>query len=263
MELSITQASQKANVTEATIRNWIKSGKLEARKDGKTWKISEKALKKQITGPVGKQADESIMSEENIARIAGKVVEEIQGIFEQTQARQAELAQASETLRKEHAELQGRVAWLENEMAGVKDCLKEFAQQARQPEKPAKQDQRLPGKPEPSQEKPTVQEKKAEQPQEETAEKWARENAEKWLDEPCQYGKAKGRTWRQLAENQGTKIEIKGVPSLPRAYLHAIESWHQCESVWAKMKAKVALEVVRKETETYHNHYNHPAEHGF
>jgi len=259
MELSITQASQKANVTEATIRNWIKAGKLEARKDGKTWKISEKALKKQISG----QMDESIMSEENIARIAGKVVAEIQGIFEQTQARQAELAQASETLRKEHAELQDRVAWLESEMAGVKEYLKESGQQARQPEKPAQPDQRLPGKPEPSKEKPTVQEQKAEKPQEETAEKWARENTEKWLDEPCQYGKAKGRTWRQLAENQGGKIEIKGVPSLPRAYLHAIESWHQCESVWAKMKAKVALEVVRKETEPYHNHYNHHAEHGF
>jgi hypothetical protein len=64
----------------------------------------------------------------------------------------------------------------------------------------------------------------AAQPDEEVAEKWTRENLAEWLDTPCLFGKAEGRTWRQLAENRGEKIFLKDKPSQPRAYLHAIES---------------------------------------
>jgi outer membrane biosynthesis protein TonB len=91
--------------------------------------------------------------------------------------------------------------------------------------------------------------KDAAQPDEETAEKWTRENLAEWLDTPCLFGKAEGRTWRQLAENRGEKIFLKDKPSQPRAYLHAIESWQNC-GVWLRMKARVALEVGKNGTDS-------------
>jgi hypothetical protein len=81
------------------------------------------------------------------------------------------------------------------------------------------------------------------------AEKWTRENLAEWLDTPCLFGKAEGRTWRQLAENRGEKIFLKDKPSQPRAYLHAIESWQAC-GVWLRMKARVALEVGKNGTDS-------------
>ena len=105
----------------------------------------------------------------------------------------------------------------------------------------------------------TGEARKADQPDEVKAEKWARENLEVWLDQPCPYGKAQGRTWRDLAANKGEKINLKGIESMPRAYLHAIENWQDCESVWKKMKAKIALEVVETKG---HSHYSHQAEIG-
>lgn len=77
---------------------------------------------------------------------------------------------------------------------------------------------------------------------EEKAEKWIRENLEQWLDQPCPFKKAQGRTWRQMAQNAGEKILIKGKPLPPRAYLHTIEGWAAC-NVWARLKAKVSLEI--------------------
>lgn len=84
----------------------------------------------------------------------------------------------------------------------------------------------------------------ADQPSEEIAEQWARENQAQWLDSPCPYVKAQGRTWRQLAENQGDKIAVKGRPCQPRAYLHSLAGWNDCK-VWQRMKARVALELCK------------------
>jgi hypothetical protein len=101
----------------------------------------------------------------------------------------------------------------------------------------------------PSQAKQNGQAKQAEpnhattQPAEEIAERWTREHLAEWLDSPCPYAKAQGRTWRELAENQGDKIAMKGKGlQPPRAYLHALENWDTCK-VWQRMKARVALEV--------------------
>jgi outer membrane biosynthesis protein TonB len=81
------------------------------------------------------------------------------------------------------------------------------------------------------------------QPAEEIAELWIREHLAEWLDAPCPYVKAQGRTWRELAENQGEKIAMKGKGfQPPRAYLHALESWTSGK-IWQRMKARVALEV--------------------
>ncbi len=77
---------------------------------------------------------------------------------------------------------------------------------------------------------------------EEKAEQWIRENLQQWLDNPCPFQKAGGRTWRQLAQNEGAKVPIKGKECPPRAYLHTIERWAAC-SVWTRLKAKVALEI--------------------
>ena len=44
MKLSIKQAAEKANVSIPTIHNWIKSGKLSAQKQGKSWQIPQASL---------------------------------------------------------------------------------------------------------------------------------------------------------------------------------------------------------------------------
>ena len=79
------------------------------------------------------------------------------------------------------------------------------------------------------------------QPDEEKAEKWVRENLLEWLDQPCPFAKAQGRSWKQLCKNEGEKIVIKGKLMPPRAYLHVLENWDECQA-WSKLKAKVALE---------------------
>lgn len=82
------------------------------------------------------------------------------------------------------------------------------------------------------------------EPDAETAEKWAWNNMDQWLDEPAPFAKAAGRTWRQLGQNVGSKIDVKGKPAPPRAYLHSIETWQSCK-VWHRTKAKVALLVCK------------------
>jgi hypothetical protein len=100
------------------------------------------------------------------------------------------------------------------------------------------------------------------QPSREKAEQWAREHLAEWIDQPCSFAKAQGRTWRELAENFGERILIKGKQSPPRAYLHVLENWEDCK-VWARMKAKVALEVVpSKNGNGVPSHYSHPVEIG-
>ena len=110
------------------------------------------------------------------------------------------------------------------------------------PAEPAQTPAQGPAKPT-SQARPAAPSQGATQPNEQMAEKWTRDNLATWLDTPCQFGKAQGRTWRQLAENQGDKIEIKNKPCQPRAFLHALESWQSCQ-VWARMKARVTLAVI-------------------
>ena len=90
----------------------------------------------------------------------------------------------------------------------------------------------------------------AQEPNEEIAERWTREHQAEWLDAVCPFGKAEGRTWRELAENQGEKIAMKGRPCLPRAYLHALQGWDSCK-VWQRMKAKVVLEVIESKNGTH------------
>jgi hypothetical protein len=111
--------------------------------------------------------------------------------------------------------------------------------------KPAQAAQPKPTSPaaEKSQAKQAEQGQANSQPSEETAEKWAREHLADWLDQPCQFAKAQGRTWRQLGENLGERINLKGKPCLPRAYLHALENWDACK-VWQRMQARVVLAVI-------------------
>jgi hypothetical protein len=75
------------------------------------------------------------------------------------------------------------------------------------------------------------------------AEQWAHEHIVEWISQPCPFAKANGRSWKELAENIGEKIVINGKASQPRAYLHVLEGWNDCNG-WAKTKAKVALEVI-------------------
>jgi len=68
-----------------------------------------------------------------------------------------------------------------------------------------------------------------------------------WLDEECPFQKANGRTWRQMAENQGEKILMNGKgPQPPRAYLHSIKVWQEAKTDY-RLKSKVALELCKKD----------------
>jgi hypothetical protein len=100
------------------------------------------------------------------------------------------------------------------------------------------------------------------QADEEKAERWVRENMATWLDQPCPFRNAEGRSWRKLAQNEGERITMNGKGSqVPRAYLHAIESWQAC-SVWNRLKAKVALEAAKNGNGGVASHYGHPVEIG-
>jgi len=238
MNLSIKQAAEKANVSIPTIHNWVKSGKIYATKQGKSWQISQDSLEFCLAG----KPTQPVLADESFAQIASKVVAELRPVLEQAFAIQ-------QTCQTKTTELDSRVGILEKELAELKQSL---AKQANE-EPCRKEEPKQPGKSQESQSKEEPQSQAGfarrieQQPDEETAEKWLRENLGKWLDQPCTYGKAMGRSWRDLAENKGAKISLKGIESQPRAYLHALENWHNCESVWAKMKAKVALEVVNKD----------------
>lgn len=257
MDFSIKQAAEKANVSQATIHNWIKSGKLSAHKQGKFWQISQASLdlcssKPNLPG----------FTNESLVQFAGTVVAELKGLLEQALAMQQDS-------RTKTTDLESRITKLEDALKqgqakqgngqASQDSNENPASQAQQTGTAARHDEKPTGN---SQAEPASQSqaemtsktgegKKPDQPDEEKAEKWIRENLDKWLDERCPYKKAQGRSWRDLAANRGAKISLKGNDSMPRAYLHAIESWAQCESVWSRMKAKVALEVVNKTTSEF------------
>lgn len=238
MNLSIKQAAEKANVSIPTIHNWIKSGKLSATKQGKSWQISQSSLSLLLAAkPV-----QPVLTDECFAQIASKVVAELKPVLEQAFALQ-------QTCQAKTTELDSRVASLEKELAELKQRLAKTAEEKQGRQEEAKQAEKSLASQ--SNAEPIARvgdgRKAEQQPEEEIAEKWLRENLEKWLDQPCMYGKALGRSWRELAENRGAKISLKGIESMPRAYLHALENWQKCESVWARMKARVALEVVSKD----------------
>lgn len=239
MNLSIKQAAEKANVSIPTIHNWVKSGKIYATKQGKSWQISQDSLEFCLAG---KPATLPVLTEESFAQIASKVVAELKPVLEQAFAIQ-------QTCQAKNTELDSRVASLEKELAELKQSLAKPAEDKQGRQEEAKQAEKSLASQSNAEPIARVGEaRKAEQqPEEQTAEKWLRENLDKWLDQPCTYGKALGRSWRELAENRGAKISLKGIESMPRAYLHALENWQKCESVWARMKARVALEVVSKD----------------
>jgi hypothetical protein len=136
--------------------------------------------------------------------------------------------------------LQKRVEWLEDQVQAMKEYLRELVSQNKAQANLAPNSQ-----PEQSQKaKPQQPNQVKPEPDEQKAEQWARENLEQWIDQACPFRKAQGRTWRELAENKGDKIDVNGRLSSPRAYLHALTSWRDCK-VWQRTKAKVALDVVK------------------
>jgi len=243
MNLSIKQAAEKANVSIPTIHNWIKSGKLSAQKQGKSWQIPQASLdlclaNKPAPQPVLTDQAFAVLTDQTFAELAHKVVAELKPVLEQAFAIQ-------QSFQAKTTELNIRVDLLEKELAELKQSLAQKPEEQKQPDS-SKESQVSQSKEEP--EKQASNARRMEQkPDEEKAEKWVRENLQVWLDQPCPYSKAMGRSWRELAENRGAKISLKGMESQPRAYLHALENWQQCGSVWSKVKARVALEVVGKD----------------
>jgi len=262
-ELTVKQAAEKAGKNVETIRRWVKMGKIEARKDGQTWQISQTSLENYLASLANSQTRESSITKETIAQIAAKVAAELRPMLEQAKLKepgQAEPLKESEAIRKENEELKAKVSWLENQVQSVKEYLKEIVEkqqnQAKQQNQPSKESQTKLDK----QAKPKLEEQKqgnvepgkatssqAEIIDAQRAERWLRENLE-WIDQVCPFKHATSRTWRELGENKGPKIAMNGKgPQPPRAYLHALESWQSCKP-WAKLKAKIALEVSKNGT---------------
>ncbi len=248
--ISIKQAAEKANVSIPTIHNWIKLGKLSAQKQGKSWQIPQASLDLCLVDKPTVQPVQPVLTDQVFSELAHKVVAELKPVLEQAfaiqqsfQAKTTELNIRVDLLEKELAELKQSLAQKPEEKP---DMPKETKQPDSSKESQVSQSQVSQSKEE-SEKQASNSSRMEQKPDEEKAEKWVRENLEKWLDQPCPYGKAMGRSWRELAENRGAKISLKGMESQPRAYLHALENWQQCESVWSKVKAKVALEVVGKD----------------
>ena len=248
MQLSVKQAAEKAGKNVETIRRWIKTGKLEAKKVGRTWQISQASLESYIANQAGNQTKESIITEKTIAQIASKVAAELKPMLELAKQNQTEQIKKTEMLCKENDELKNKIVWLETEMQAIKNFVKELVQNNQtKPLEKNKQEQAKPAEPKPSQPEPSKTEN-AKPIDEEKAEKWLKENLHEWLDQFCPFKQANNRTWRQLGENKGEKITMNGKgPQQPRAYLHALESWQNCKP-WARLKAKVALEICKNGT---------------
>ena len=256
MELTIKQAAAQLGKAESTIRAWLRQGKLDGQKVGRTWQIPAASLAALRANPPARKASQTSRAKASklVRQIAAQVVAELKPILlaamqpvqPQTQAQPQAIpspepsqAQASET-----AQLTEQIATLQSQVQALAKQLGQM--QTAQPEPKAK-GQSQPPEPEAN---PQNQNQhtagKRQPPDEGKAEKWVRENLTRWLDEPCRLRKATGRTWRELGENKGEKIEVNSKLSPPRAYLHAIESWANGD-VWMKIKAKIALEITKSE----------------
>lgn len=181
--------------------------------------------------------------------------------FEETQETKQEQIV---TLQKENLKLKESVSQMEDEIVAMKDYLQQtlsnFDAQLQKLQSHQPEDQRGKNQPNNDQRKEKVEEKQEQEVDEEKAERWVREHVAEWIDQLCHFKKANGRTWRELAENKGEKIPMNGKGrQSSRAYLHAIENWNTC-SVWARVKAKVVLEVVKNGHGSCH--YSHQAKVG-
>ena len=245
MELTIKQAAAQLGKAESTIRAWLRQGKIEGQKVGRQWLINPASLAAPRANPPIRKASQTSRAKASklVRQIATQVVAElkpillaaIQPVQPQTQAQPQAIPspEPSQPPASETAQLTEQIATLQSQVQALAKQLVQM--QTAQPEPKAKgqsQNQHTAGKRQP--------------PDEGKAEKWARENLEQWLDRPCRFEKATGRTWRELGENKGDKIEVNGKLSAPRAYLHAIEGWANGD-VWMKIKAKIALEITKSE----------------
>jgi len=250
MKLSIKQAAQKAGKTEQTIRNWIKAGKIKAHKVDGRWQVEETSLNAHLSGTNKSQGKQEItVSEEVISQIVDRVVSQVLSKIEPVIREALEKKQDSpaekegdqqekiRALEKENEDLKERVNVLENQVQALKADLSETLGKLEYIERRSES------------EIPEMRPKKKENVgvrDEERAERWVRNNIEEWLDKPSRLKKAPRRTWRDLAENRGDKILIKNREQCPRAYLHVIENGNGDVSTWAKMKAKVVLEITKE-----------------
>lgn len=172
--------------------------------------------------------------------MAAKLVETVVKLLSLSNTKGSEDVQQ---LKQTNAELVQKISSLEQKIANLaqQDQAKKIEVCQETKVEPVQQTSKAQ-----SQEKQNEPAKKApaNQPDPEKALEWAKNNLEVWLDQPCKFSKAADRTWRQLAQNFGERIVIKGKPSQPRAYLHVIENWKEC-NIWERVKAQIALQFVK------------------
>ena len=250
--ISVKEASIILNVSTTTIRNWIYQGKLTAQKVDQTWQIEEdnlpqaKAKKLQPTKLIADSIVKQIVKEvknilepllqdkqktianyetqKSIDQPAKQVYEEIDTLFLENQDLKEKVASMEQAISNMQKQLEALQAQLDKQV-----IKKEKGEEAQQQVYRIVPDQQI----------------KTQIRDVEKADKWVRENIDTWLDQPSRLNKAKDRTWKELATNEGGKIEINGRMQPSRAYLHIIEKCDKA-SKWSKIKAKVVLEIFQK-----------------
>ena len=250
MEINLKQAAQIANVIETTIKNWVTKGKIQGKKENNIWQVDRESLENHLKDKKPKARKNKYLSEQVMSQIVRSIITEA---FAKLESKETKAEQSIQKLEKENELLWKRISELQNQIETPKSNEAKLASNANTAQAEVAK---------PVQKQTEVVSAKSQTKVDETkGEAWVRNNVGKWFNEVCPFRQANGRTWKQLAENFGEKIAMKdkGQQS-PRAYLHALESWEECKG-WARIKAKVALEIVPS-SKKWGNHYTHPAEIG-
>lgn len=121
---------------------------------------------------------------------------------------QDELTTQVQFLMKENEALKKRTGALENEVQGLKQNFAHYTQAA--PQSQAKSQSQTEGQGHEA--KPSQVENQGQSLEAQLRLDLA------WMDEPCPFKKATGRSWREMAENEGEKIAMNGKGfQVPRA----------------------------------------------
>lgn len=119
------EAARVANVSEATIRNYIRAGRLAAEKDGTSWSISRKALE-EVFGPLAEVAPEENVSPPEIPATRSPSPESLVTLVE---AMTRPLNEMLLLLRSQVEAKDRRIAELEAQVAALQQKLGELATQ--------------------------------------------------------------------------------------------------------------------------------------
>ena len=133
--LTISEAARRFNLSVHTIRYWIKTGKLKAKKEGRQYRIAAEDINKLVNKVINKDA-------EFINKVANKVTDKVvnKAESEEITALRAEVAHLKEEnrllreriqeLQEERLFLRDRILALEGTISSLQETLKTLSQKA-------------------------------------------------------------------------------------------------------------------------------------